>query len=189
MVATLHRLRSKADRLKKDQAEALSQYLLQFPGLEDVPERALGRVLAALDQVTVSEEGWSFVMLSPAQNNAVVEWIGTHSKRPIDALKLWAKCFTVLRSDTGEIMLTRLELAEALGIHENHVSNIMSELVKIGAISTKRERVAGLRGPGMVRYFMNPRVATNLTGAARDAAQAVAPLLKLMQGGKADAAD
>src|SRR5208337_3069811 len=111
MAATLLRLRSKADRLKQDQAEALSQYLLAFPGLEAVPERALGRILASLDQVTASEEKWSFVMLSPAQNAAVVDWVGTNSKRPIDAMKLWAKCFTVLRSDTGEIMLTRLELA------------------------------------------------------------------------------
>jgi hypothetical protein len=139
-----------------------------------------------LDQVTVSDQGWSFVMLSPAQNNAVVEWIGTKSKRPIDASRLWAKCFTVLRSDTGEIMLTRLELADALGIHENNVSQIMNELVKIGAIITRRERVPGLKGPGMVRYFMNPRVATNLTGAARDTAQAAAPpLLVLMNGGAA----
>ena len=135
MAATIHRLRSKTDRLKKEQAERLTQYLLQFPGLEAVPERALGRVMAALNQVTVSEEGWSFVMLSPAQNAAVVEWIGTNSKRPIDASRLWAKCFTALRSDTGEIMLTRLELAEALGINEDNVSRIMSELVKIGAIT------------------------------------------------------
>ena len=186
MAATIHRLRSKADRLKKEQAERLTQYLLQFPELESVPERAFGRVLAALDQVTVSEEGWSFVMLSPAQNAAVVEWIGTKSKRPIDASRLWAKCFTVLRSDTGEIMLTRLELAEALEINEDNVSRIMSELVKIGAIITKRERVSGMRGPGMVRYFMNPRVATHIsTSAAREKAQAAAPaLLALMEGGK-----
>jgi len=185
MAATLHRLRSKADRLKKEKAQELAQYLLQFPGLEDVPERALGRILASLDQVTVSEEGWSFVMLSPAQNAAVVRWIHEKSSRPQQAALLWAECFTVLRSDTGEIMLTRLELAERIGASEQNVSTIMSELVKIGAISTKREKVAGLRGPGMVRYFMNPRVATNLTGSAREKAQENAPLLTIMQGGKA----
>lgn len=187
MVATIHRLRSKADRLKREQAEKLAQHLLQFPELEEVPERAVGRILAALDQVTAADDpkGWSFVMISPAQNNAVVDWLSSHSKRPIDATRLWAKLFTAMRSDTGEVMLTRVELADQLGIHENNVSAIMSELVKIGAIITKREKVAGMRGPGMVRYFMNPRVATHIsTSAAREKAQAAAPpLLVLMEGG------
>ncbi len=181
MAATVTRLRSKADRLRKDQAQSLVQYLLQFPELEKVPERALGRVLAALDQITVVDEGWSFVMLSPAQNAAVVRWIHQHSKRPLQASLLWAECFTALRSDTGEIMLTRLELADRIGTHENHVSCIMSEFIGIGAISSRREKVPGLRGPGMVRYFMNPNVATHLaTSQARSKAQAAAPTLRLV---------
>jgi hypothetical protein len=37
----------------------------------------------------------------------------------------------------------------------------------------------------MVHYFMNPRVATHLSGKERDEAQATAlPLLTLMEGGK-----
>ena len=47
----------------------------------------------------------------------------------------------------------------------------MGELATIGAISRRREKVAGMRGPGLVRYFMNPKVGTHLTGAARDKAQ------------------
>lgn len=187
MAAQLHEFRSRADRIKKDEAQKLGQYLLQFPELEKVPERALGRILAALDQVTVASEKWSFVMLSPAQNAAVVNWLDRNSSRPREAVRLWALCFTCMRSDTGEIMLTRLELAERIGTHEDNVSRIMGELVKVGAIISLREKVAGLKGPGMVRYFMNPRVATHLpTSAARDKAQESAPLLTLMEGGKSE---
>lgn len=61
----------------------------------------------------------------------------------------------------------------------------MGELVKMDAIIRRRERIAGLRGPGLVRYFMNPRVATHLENHARDIAQAAAPtLLTMLEGGK-----
>jgi hypothetical protein len=57
----------------------------------------------------------------------------------------------------------------------------MTELVDFGAISRRRVKVAGMRGQGVVRYFMNPRVATNLAGQARDEAQKSAPLLRLIE--------
>jgi hypothetical protein len=55
----------------------------------------------------------------------------------------------------------------------------MGELESIGAISRRREKVPGMRGPGAVRYFMNPNIATHLNGKARDKAQAKAGLLEL----------
>ena len=57
----------------------------------------------------------------------------------------------------------------------------MRELEAIGAIIIRRERVAGTRGPARAVYFMNPNVATNLSGAARDRAQAEAPKLRLVE--------
>ena len=96
-----------------------------------------------------------------------------------------AVLFNNLRTDTGEIVQTRDELAELIGDTPDHVSQIMGELGSIGAISRRREKVAGMRGPGLVRYFMNPKVGTHLTGAARDKAQAgSAPLLALIEGGR-----
>jgi hypothetical protein len=74
-------------------------------------------------------------------------------------------------------MLTREQMAEQIAEAPDNVSRIMTELEGIGAISRRRERVAGMRGPGMVRYFMNPNVATHLVGAARDKAQTKAPPL------------
>jgi hypothetical protein len=41
--------------------------------------------------------------------------------------------------------------------------------------------VPGQRGPGRAVYFMNPNVATNLSGAARDRAQAETPKLRLVE--------
>jgi hypothetical protein len=94
---------------------------------------------------------------------------------------LWAELFTVLRRDTGQIMLSRDELAERLDSRLDDVSRVMRELASIGAVSTHRERVPGMRGPGRVVYFMNPNVATNLSGGARDRAQAEAPKLRLVE--------
>ena len=56
----------------------------------------------------------------------------------------------------------------------------MGELEACGAIIRRREKVAGMRGPGRARYFMNPRVGTHLTGVARDTAQEAAPQLRLV---------
>jgi hypothetical protein len=182
MTATLHRLQTQKDRLQAEQAEQLRQAVLAFP---DLPERAAGEILAAIDRQTASANAWSFVMISPAQNRAVVKWIGANSKRPIVAVQLWAELFLHLRRDTGEIMQTRDELADAVGVPPERVSEIMGELESFGAISKERIRIAGMRGPGMVRYRMNPTVGTHLQGAARDKAQAVAqPLLALIDGGK-----
>ena len=100
-------------------------------------------------------------------------------------MKLWALCFKHLRTDTGEILLTREEIAEKLGQEPKRVSELMTELESFGAIIRKRMRVGGMKGPGMVHYFMNPRVATHLSGQERDKAQSDAPLLRLMEGGKA----
>src|SRR3954452_5782109 len=178
MPARIARLRTKADRLRSDTADQLRRFVLGFDGL---PERACGEIVATIDRLTASEAGWTFVMLSPEQNAAVIRWLRQHSRLPTMALALWGELFTALRRDTGEIVLTRDELAERVGTHPDNVSRIMHELASIGAIIVHRERVAGMRGPGRAVYLMNPNVATNLTGAARDKAQAEAPRLRLVE--------
>lgn len=124
-----------------------------------------------------------FVMLSPQENSAVVDWLHDNSKRPQNAVRLWAKLFTALRSDTGEILLTRQQLAERIGIEVQNVSRIMTELASINAI--RREK----RGRD-VRYFMNASIATHLPSETlREAARAKdGPLMVLMQGGRRDEA-
>src|SRR3954447_21786276 len=183
MAAHLARLRTKADRLRSGTAAQLRQLVLEHPGL---PERARSEIVATIDRETVSEAGWTFVMLSPEQNAAVARWLGKHSSRPKVALVLWQELFTALPRDTGEIMLTREELAERVGTHPNNVSQIMNELAGIGAVIIHRERVAGMRGPGRVVYLMNPTVATNLTGPSRDKARPAPPPLRLVEPASGD---
>jgi DNA-binding IclR family transcriptional regulator len=117
-------------------------------------------------------------MLGPRENAAVVRWINAHSKRPHKAHELWATLLEHLRMDTGEVMATRQELAERVGIEPRHLSELMGELASINAV--RREK----RGRG-VRYFLNPWIATHVPGSqARAAArQEAGPLLRVMEGG------
>jgi hypothetical protein len=177
MPAALHRLRTKRQRLRKEQAQALRSMVLDFEGL---PDHATKAIIAAIDRETAAENGWTFVMLSPAQNRAVVNWLLEHAERRREALALWALLFEHLDRHTGMILLTRDELAEQVGALPRHISEIMSDLESIGAISRRRERVAGMRGPGVARYFMNPNVGTHLLGHVREEAQAKASPLKLV---------
>jgi len=124
-----------------------------------------------------------FVMLTAQQNANVTDWLAIHSKRPLNAVRLWSTLFTALRSDTNEILLTRQQLAERLGIDVQNVSRIMTELASINAI--RREK----RGHN-VRYFMNATIATHLPSEKlREEARAKdGPLMILMQGGRQDEA-
>ncbi|MEZ7138023.1 MULTISPECIES: hypothetical protein [Komagataeibacter] len=99
------------------------------------------------------------VRLYPRQNLAVVNWMHATSKRPMKAIRVWALLFDHLMPHTGQIMLTRDEIAEKIGQRPQEISQIMNELVRFGAIFSKREKVPGMRGPGIVRYFMNKHVA------------------------------
>lgn len=178
MSAVIRSFSSRPDRLRRDQGEALRQALLPFvddPASSMSVAGVAGELLGLLDRRTASSNRWTFVMLSPDQNAAVVQFIATEAARPILSSRLWAMCFQHLRMDTGEVMLSRDQFAVALNTPGREVSRAMSELVSFGAVSRRRE---GQR----VRYFMNPRVATHLSGAGRDAAQADAPILKVIDG-------
>jgi hypothetical protein len=168
VAAKLVRLQTQTDKLREDQAVQLRQLVLSLP---NAPPDAISRVLAAIDRGTAARNGWTFVMLSPSQNRAVVGWLSEHSRRPKVALVLWAELFEHLRADDGQIAATRDELAAAIGATPQDVSRVMTELVSIGAVTRWREAIPGMRGPGAVRYAMNPHVATKLPGVARVEAQ------------------
>jgi hypothetical protein len=171
--AVIVRLDQHRKPLHADQADKLRQLLLPF---EEELGDTISELLYHIDRRTKAvTTKWTFVMLSPSQNAAIVNYLLDHSKRPMQAVRLWALCFTHLNNDTGEIMLRREEFAERLGIPSETVSRIMGELKTRNAIITRRQPVRGMRGAGVVRYFMNPTVATHLSGKARDLAQATAP--------------
>lgn len=179
----IHELVTRPERLRKGQDVALREALLPFE--DEVPGQVLRELLTVIDRRSATRNKWVFVMLSPEQNMLVVNYLADNSRQPQLAMKVWARCFHHLRADTGEIMVTREEMAELVGTKPDEISRVMSELAAFGAITKVRHRRAGLRGPGMVSYFMNPRVATHLGGAERDKAQEQAPpLLALIEGGR-----
>jgi predicted transcriptional regulator len=124
-------------------------------------------------------------MVSPTQNREVVSWLRHNSHAPLVALDVWAELLTAMVWETGEVALTRDEIAANTGTRPNTISQIMGELESIGAISREREKIAGMRGPGRVKYIVNPTVCTHLTGPARVRAQAAALKLQVVSGGKA----
>jgi hypothetical protein len=180
MAAKLVRLKPGGDKLREEQAARLRQLVLGFP---EAPPDAISRVLAAIDRETAARNGWTFVMLSPDQNRAVVGWLCEHSRRPKVALLLWSELFVHLDADSGHIDASRDELAEAVNTSPDEISEVMSELVRIGAVTRWYEKVPGLRGRGMVRYAMNPHVATKLPGAARVEAQKMHAPVRLVPAG------
>ena len=122
---------------------------------------AVSRVVAAIDRETDTDcDDWGFVLMGPIENATVIEWLMENSKRRIEAVRLWSLLFTVIRWDTGEIVVERAELADMLDITPRDVSRIMGELASINAISKKKE---GRK----VRYFLNPKAGTRLSGRAR----------------------
>jgi len=160
-------------------AEHLEQMLREVIPPDIAAQLALGRVSLTPDP---DSDHWTFAMISPAQNRAVGEWLLAHSSRSHVAIRLWMLLFTALRTDTGEIQLTREEMAERVGVHPDHISRVMTELASINAIRREKSGRA-------VRYFMNPHIATHIPSPeAREAArQGAGPLLVVMDGGKTDA--
>jgi len=184
MAAKVRRLLTAPERLRDVQLAQLRQALLPFEG--EMPD-VVRPVLAYIGRRTAAKAGWTFIMISAEQHDAVTEWLEANSRRPLKAVRLWSVLFTAVDRDTGEVMLTRDQLAERLRIDADDVTRLMGELESIGAIIRRREKVPGMRGPGRARYFMNPVVGTHLAGAERDKAQADAPpgpLLRLMEGGR-----
>lgn len=170
MAATIRRLRTRPDQANAAQADLLRQAVLNAPpGL--LPPHMATQVIAALDRKAPSEKDWFFVQVNSEQYRGVVRWLRHNSRSPLIAMELWAELFQHLRFDTQEIAATREELAQAVGTSPGEVSRLMGELEGIGAISKKRERIAGMRGPGRVCYFLNPLVGTHLSGSLRDKAQ------------------
>lgn len=159
---------------------AVAAHVRQLVLALDLPAGTAADLVRVVERDTRSTNGWTFVMLSPGQNAEVVAWIMDKSKRPLKCARLWSELFVYMRNDTGEILASRAELAEKVGLRGSEVSECMTELETVKAIRRVRD---GRR----VRYFMNANVATRATGSARDRQQEVdGPLLTIMQGGRVD---
>lgn len=183
------RLKTRKDRLQEDQADLLKQALLPFADNGGAMGDAVGRLYVQIKNLTTPDTGTTepFVMIRPAQNRAVTLWLMENSKRPMKAVSVWTLLFDHLMPHTGQVMLTREEIAEQVGIAVQEVSKIMNELVTFGAIFSEREKVAGMRGPGLVRYYMNKHVAEVGSRATQDELALIpkpGTKLEVVQGGK-----
>jgi hypothetical protein len=178
MVASLSRFRTRANRLKAQEGEKLRQLVLDYG--DALPRRAVGEILLAIDRVTDTErDDWRFLLMAAEQFNAVADWLEEHSTRPRMAVRLFRHLLRFVDPRTDEILRTRDELAELVKARPTDVSTVMNELVAIGAVRSERVPVPGLKGPGMVRWYLSPLVASHLPLKARERAQAEATALEL----------
>jgi CRP-like cAMP-binding protein len=194
MAAKLLRFRTKRDLITRDTAAQLAAQIRLFPE-EQLPAQARAAMLNQLQRFTHPDSDqpiWAggFSMLSRVQTAAVWNAIRAlpADARPNHVRHAFDLVLLNLRQDTGEVMLTRDQLADEIGTKPENVSRIMGTLERMGVIRRERRRVEGIRGRGMAVYFINPHVAWNgsLEIRKEEAAAASPPLLTLMQGGASE---
>lgn len=169
--------------------------------LEDMPEAdwpAWERQVLSNRLYLIAADGeepdvWTggYVMLSPKAAGIVWDAIRElpANKRPQEVRHAFDLALQNIRWDTGEVMLRRDQLAELMKCTPDKVSKAMAVLAEWHVIRRETMRVEGMKGRGIVTYFMNPHLAWRgkLTGRADEARQtAPGPLLQLMQGGKGE---
>jgi len=175
MAAQIKRLQPKDKQIKQEQLKQLQAMLNLFPELNDKKASAVLWEIKRKNKLN-DPNTWTFIMISPEQNRVVVNWLDEKSTQPRKALRLWALLFEYVHRETGQIMLSRQEIAEKIKMRSNDVSRIMSELESISAILKKKE------GRGVI-YYMNPNVANHYPQEIREHRQKENPKLKLLDGG------
>lgn len=197
-MAEVVRLRTPQQKIERDTAAGLAEQLRLLP--DELLQQLPGSVRLAISRATHglhkharpdTEEGlWpgGFTMLSRAQTAAIWDAIRAlpADDRPHQVRHAFDLVILNLRQDTGEVMLTRDEIAAKIGCAAKHVSTIMGTLERLGVVRRERRRVEGLQGPGVAVYFVNPHVAWNgsLDVRKAEAAEVKPPLLTVMEGGK-----
>lgn len=143
---------------------------------------AARRLLREGDKEVLSSRKEPFAMFFTGEHRRLMRHLRLKSRHPILAAELFSLCVQNMDWDTGEVSLSRQELARDLGVKPELVSRLTGELVSCNALQRKFEDAGGNRVRS-VRYFVSARVATHgRTSAARDAAQAEFPPLKLVGG-------
>lgn len=172
---------SRADLLRREENAAARAALLKLRE-EQRPEVAFvyDEAIARIDGHSMSSEGRPFIMVGAAELAIVTEHLAANSRRPLVAVRLWNRLFSYVDRYTGDISVSRGQLADMLGVEPKVVSEVTSELVKFGALSRRLVPLAGMRGRGVVRYTMNPLAGTHLPKKAREVAQSAARPLNVV---------
>lgn len=191
MSAVLSRFRSRADLLRQDQNKrvlaALDEAASSFQG-SAVERRALTDAVLAGQRVVHRQtraDKEPFFMLTSSQNTFVVGELLRSSRFPKVAAHVWAVVIELVDpAGTGEILFSSREtFTGRVGCSARAVAGVLSELVRMEALSALREPEPGKQGRGRVRYFLNPRVGTQgLDIGERSARVRAAPLLRSIDG-------
>lgn len=193
----VHRLIPRDQRLKADVAERILGQLDLF-GPKDLPEQPREVLVGALQRMIRPDQAeplWpgGFAMISKEQTARVWDAIRAlpPDARPHQVRHAFDLVLLNLRMDTGEVMLTRDQLADKIGTSPDNISTIMGTLEKLGVIFRQRRKVEGMRGPGQAVYFLNEHVGWegDLTIRKARAAKRLKPQLslELIPGGAAPA--
>jgi len=194
MAQNVIRFQAKQTRAKRQLAEAIDAQLALFTD-EEVPpheREAVRNLLHRIAHPNSEENIWpgGYCMISRQQTEAVWDAIRKLSpeQRPNQVRHAFDLVLLYLRQDTGEVMLTRHEMAKKMEASPDNVSRVMSTLEEMDVVTRKRRVVKGVRGPGQVVYFINPYVAWNgrLDVRQRAAAKTAPPSLKLVQPGEVE---
>lgn len=193
MAARLLRFQSRQDLAKRQLAADLDAQLALFSD-EEVPPHERETVRNFLHRMAHpnSEENiWpgGFCMISRQQTEAVWDAIRKlpPEARPQQVRHAFDLVLLYLRPDTGEVTLSRREMAEKMETDPDNVSRVMRTLEDMEVVTRKRRPAEGVRGPGKVVYSINAYVAWNgrLEVRRREAAKTAPPSLKLVQREKA----
>lgn len=187
MVAELRRFQTKQQRAKRQLAAELDVQLALFNDDEVPPhERETVRnFLHRIARPNSEQPLWGiYNMISRQQTEAVWDAIRDlpPEMRPQEVRHAFDLVLLYLRPDTGEVVLSRGEMAQKMRTNPDNVSRAMTVLERMEVVTRKRRPVEGKRGPGRVVYTINAYVAWNgrIEGWARECAKTKPPSLKLV---------
>ena len=80
-----------------------------------------------------------------------IEWLATQTALgTIAAIRVWTTLRLFCDPSSGDVHLSRVEIAELVGISPGRTSRILTAFVRRKLITTRRERISGRSGPGRV---------------------------------------
>lgn len=178
--AVIRRLVQPDDVFRRDEAERLRSFLATERDAASPDRRFLYDAVAVdIDRRTASSGTKEFFLMVYPEFSLVAEWLAANSSRKLVALRLWALLLGHVDRNTGDIALSRDEIADMLKVPAADISRVTSELVECCALTRRRVRVPGMRGAGVVRYGLNPLVGTHLPRKLGEDARKAAVALQL----------
>ncbi len=127
--------------------------------------------------VKLRQDSWGFVMVA-----ASVETVSAFlhevkaGGRPYTTLAVWMALAPYVKRDTGEVDCSQRQLAKTAGVTQSDVYKALDRLIEMGVLLKEKRGV----------YRVHPSVMWRGELAKRGQAEAGAPVLTLVEGGKVD---